>query len=321
MLSIRTVFIFLIILAPGHSQYALAAQRTENHQVTPLMQAAYNGDLRTMRQLISQGADVNEVNSVGFPALFYAAGATRTGPKPKGSTDAVNLLIKHAAKVNIKSKNGYTALMAACDNENAESAASLVAHGANVSAQTVDGESPLDIAATRLQPEIVALLVEHGANVNSTDKFGSTPLISAVSASPYVDMRSPEDATTIIQQRSLEFARALKITKLLLENKADANMKDQNGKSALSTAVNESNAILVRTLLDHDANPNIVDESQGSATPLILAVKNRHGVIAQMLIKKGANPSIKDHSNKSALDYSREFGPPKMTEILLQTKK
>lgn len=320
MLRIRNVLFFLIVLTVGISQYAFATG-TDNHHTTPLMRAAYDGDLNTMRQLISGRADVNEVNSVGFSALFYAAGATRTGPKPKGSTDAVNLLIKHAAKVNAKSNNGYTALMAACDNENVESVASLIANGADVSALTTDGKSPLDIAATRLQPKIVTLLVEHGANVNSADKYGNTPLISTVSASPYIDMGSPEDAAATIQQRSLEFARALKITKLLLENKADVNRKDRNGKSALSNAVTESNALLVRALLDHGANPNIVDESQGGATPLILAIKNRHGVIAQMLIQKGGNPSTKDNSNKSALDYSRELGLKKITEILLQTKK
>lgn len=321
MLSLRTVFFFLIISTLGFFHPTLATTANENHHTTSLMRAAYEGDLKRMQQLISGGADVNEVNSVGFSALFYAAGATRMAPKPKGSADAVKLLLKNAAKVNIKSGNGYTALMAACDNENAESVAALVAHGADVNAQTTDGKSPLDIAATRLQPEIVTLLVEHGANVNSVDRNGDTPLISAVSASPYIDMSSSQDAAATIQQRSLEFARALKITKLLLENKAEVNRKDRSGKSALSTAVSESNALLVRPLLDHGANPNIVDESQGNATPIILAIKNRHGVIAQMLLQKGADPSTKDNSNKSALEYSRELGLPKITQILLQNKK
>lgn len=321
MFLVRTVFLLLIILAQSFPQCASATPSTEYRHLTPLMKAAYEGNLKIMEQLIARGADVNEVNNVGFSPLFFAAGATRTGPKPKGSTDAVNLLIRNGAKVNAKSANGYTALMAACDNENLESAVSLITHGADVNGQTSDGESPLGIAATRLQPEIVALLLEHGANANSEDRYGDTPLINAVSASPYIDMRSPEEAATTIQQKALEFTRAIKITRLLLSNKADVNRKDKGGKSALTTAVIESNALLVQALLEHGANPNIVDEGQGGATPLILAARNRQVTIAQMLIQKGANPVIRDHLNKSALDYSRDLGPRKMTDILLQIKK
>ena len=321
MRQLQHIFLFLLITSAYlFPRPVLANQGLENNGNSPLMIAAYDGDLSTMRRLIDQGHDVNQTNKYGLTALFYAAGGTRTQPTPKGSTEAINFLLQHGAKVNIKSNiNGYTTLMAACANQNAGSALLLLEHGADVNALTRDGESALSIAAARLEPEIVTLLLNHSAHVNGyADKNGQTPLIAAVAASPYLTLRSPDEAKEIIQQKAYQLTNALKVVKLLLANKADINIEDQSGKSALTYAVTEANPLLVRTLLDHGANPNVTDKSQGNATPLILATRIRYVSIAEMLIQKGANVSAKDQFGKSALDYSIERGPQKMVEVLRQ---
>jgi len=319
MRQLKHIFLFLLItsayLLP---RPVLANQELDNNGNSQLMIAAYDGDLNTMRRLIDQGHDVNQTNKYGLTALFYAAGGTRTQPTPKGSTEAVNFLLQHGAKVNIKSNiNGYTTLMAACANQNTGSASLLLEHGADVNALTRDGESALSIAAARLEPEIVALLLNHGAHVSGyADKNGQTPLIAAVAASPYLTLRSPEEAKEIIQQKASQLTNALKVVKLLLSNKADINIEDRDGKSALTYAASEANPLLVRALLEQGANPNVTDRSQGNATPLILAVGVRSVGIAEMLIKKGANVNAKDQFGKSALNYAIERGPQKMIEVL-----
>ena len=74
---------------------------------THLMMAAYKGDVYTMRQLITQGADVNEIAwceqpRAGKPVLRYAIDS--------GSIKAVELLIQNGADVNTFTTHGFIVL-------------------------------------------------------------------------------------------------------------------------------------------------------------------------------------------------------------------
>lgn len=302
-----------------------ASQELDSNGMSQLMWAAYEGDLNKMRRLIGQKHDVNQINRYGATALFYAAGATRTQATPKGSTEAVKLLLQNGAKANVKSDNkgnGFTALMAACDNQNLASTSTLLDHGADVNARTTDGNSALNIAATRLEPKLVKLLLEHGSQINSyTNINGETPLITAIAASPSLSYRSFEEAQENLKQNAAPLANTIEILNLLLAKKADVNIQDRNGRSALTISISKVNALLVRPLLDHGANPNAIDKSQGNATPLILAAQVQSISIAEMLLKKGAHVNTKDQFGKSALDYAMESGSKKMVELLQKSKQ
>ena len=315
--------ILLITLASICMQPATARQEPENSGNSALMMAAYDGDLDTLRKLVDQGDDVNQTNKYGFTAIFFAAGGTRTQSTPKGSTEAVKFLLQHGAKANNKSNvNGYTALMAACANQNAGSVSLLLDNGADVNALTKDGESALSIAASRLEPEIVKLILSHGAHVTGIkDRNGQTPLIAAIAASPPLNFTSSNAASDYIYKNAAVLSNAVTVVGLLLSNNTDTNVKDKSGKSALTYAVAESNSLLVKALLKQGANPNITDQSEGNATPLILAVKVRSLSIAEMLIKSGANVNMKDQFGKTALDYAIERGPKRMVDVLSDASK
>jgi len=322
MRQLKHIVIFLLLSSVMiFIRPVLAHQEFENSGDSQLMMAAYDGDLDKMRRLVDQGHDVNQTNKYGFTAIYFAAGGTRTQPSPKGSTEAVKFLLQHGAKANNKSNiNGYTALMAACANQNTGSVSLLLEYGADVNALTKDGESALSIASARLEPEIVTLLLDHEAHVNGyVDINGRTPLLAAVAASPYYTLSSPSEAMKIIFQNAFKLDNALNVVKLLLSHNAEINIMDRNGKSPLTYAVVEESPLLVRILLEHGANPNVSDRSQGNATPLILATKIRNVSIAEMLIKKGANVNNKDQFGKSALNYAIDRGPQKMIEILQQS--
>ena len=62
--------------------------------MTPLMEAAYQGDLAAVKVLLQQGADVNEKNSHGSTALMMAAGGTPIITQVyRGSPEVVAYLI------------------------------------------------------------------------------------------------------------------------------------------------------------------------------------------------------------------------------------
>ena len=311
--------LLLVTVAYLFPHPVFANQERENSDTTQLMWAAYAGDIHTMRQLIEQKHDVNQANKYGLTALYYAAGATRTQATPKGSTAAIKFLLQHGAKPNIKRENkgnGYTALMAACDNLNLASAALLLEYGADVNARTTGGDSALNIAAARLEPKLVKLLLEHGAHVNGdADSNGQTPLISAIAASPSLNYRSFEEAQEKLQRNAPQLAKAIEIVNLLLLHKAEVNIQDRNGKSALTHAITKVNLLLVRPLLEHGADPNVTDKSW-SATPIILAARFGSVGIADVLIKKGANLNTKDGFGKSALDYALTSESQRMVKML-----
>lgn len=68
----------------------------------PLHEAAKNGDIEDVRELLDAGIDVNSLNSEGATPLHWAAF--------KGHVDVAKLLVKRGAKVNALTEKGSTPL-------------------------------------------------------------------------------------------------------------------------------------------------------------------------------------------------------------------
>jgi len=81
---------------------------------TALMyQSSFNGTFEAMEFLINKGADVNLINDLIEPALYWAVGCT----KETGLREKIFLLLREGAKVyGLKNHYGLT-LIEACDNQ------------------------------------------------------------------------------------------------------------------------------------------------------------------------------------------------------------
>jgi ankyrin repeat protein len=87
----------------------------EDPDQTPLMRAAVQGDLKTVKeQLAVTGTSVNALDQGGQSALILAC------QNPKPSLDVIKALIAAGADVNLRSRNGYTALTWALSRNNNE---------------------------------------------------------------------------------------------------------------------------------------------------------------------------------------------------------
>ena len=84
------------------SPLPLAAQGPDRDGVTPLMHAAENGNARVIRQLVADGADVNDADKKGWTALMYAV--------RHGQLKAAAELITVGADIDAEARNGWTAL-------------------------------------------------------------------------------------------------------------------------------------------------------------------------------------------------------------------
>jgi N-acyl-D-amino-acid deacylase len=143
--------------------------------VTPLMTAAYCGDLEAVRFLLERGAAVAARTRAGLTPLIEAA--------LSGNADVVQLLLDRGADPNARydltQSEGQllTPLLAACVQGDVTCVQRLLDRGADVNVQGGPfRRAALLCAATTASEETVRLLASKGADVNVKDWAGDTPL-------------------------------------------------------------------------------------------------------------------------------------------------
>jgi cytochrome c len=134
-----------------------------------LQDAAKEGDLNKIKQLLAQGVNVNEKTGLA-PALHYAI--------REGHVKAVELLITRGADVNATSTWGAPLHLAASGGH-ADIARLLLERGADPNARRKT-QTPLHLAAITGQTEVVRVLLDHGADINALDELDQPALHLAI---------------------------------------------------------------------------------------------------------------------------------------------
>jgi ankyrin repeat protein len=175
------------------------------NKVTPLMKAAWEGDVTIVEMLLAAGANVNAaVSQTGETALQNAV--------TREHSDIVAVLLKHKADVSVKNTYGFNAFTSAVAANNQEIAAMLLDAGAKID-DGAHGMPPLQFAASGGKVEMIRFLVKRGADVNYGVKTkGQTALLYAI------------------------FGGHIEAVKTLIELKANVNAKTKNGDTPLTAA-------------------------------------------------------------------------------------
>jgi len=259
----------------------------------PLIDAVKSGSVESVRALLKQHVDVNaslpdgttalhwaaEANANEIAQLLIAAGAkanaaNRYGVTPltlaatKGNAVLAESLLKAGANPNVTVGEGETILMSAARSGNVGTIKALVSHGADVNAaEQWQGETALMYAAGENHADAVRLLVELGANVNARSKrlefpdfvFKTAGMIYAV---------QPVGSWTPLMYAARD--GAIDAVRALADNRADLNLVDPDGTTALTLAIINGHFDTAVALLDKGANPNVADKN--GMTPLYAAV-------------------------------------------------
>jgi cytohesin len=265
---------------------------------TPLYAAAGNSDPAMVKKLLAAGADANAALLSGETPLIEAAG--------HGNLDTVRALLAAKADPNGKDgKGGQTALMWAVQQGQDPVVEELLRAGADVNLASKSGFTPLMFAAQRgdvgAQGDVdtARILIRAGAKVNEVQpKFGVTPLIIA---------------SAMVHPKMVE---------LLLDNGADANVKESIGYTSLAWVVRDSHygidyankekiVDIVKVLLKHGADPNfrmmnekskaVNDLSITGSTPLMLAAEVNNTEAVKVLLENGADPKATTLQGTNAL--------------------
>jgi ankyrin repeat protein len=126
--------------------------------------------------LLSNGADVNALNSEGSTPLHYAV--TMASLRKRG-TGMAELLLAKGADVNAKDNEGKTPLhwVSGYVNVSDDMVELLITNGADVNAKHNEGKTPLHwIIARHGSYDMVKALITNGADVNAKDNDDKTPL-------------------------------------------------------------------------------------------------------------------------------------------------
>jgi ankyrin repeat protein len=159
---------------PGRSGMD-SGDTTLDEGTTPLMRAARSGDALVMRALLEKGADPKLATKEGNTALMFAAGVGYRDKFTRGTEaealEALKVAVEAGLDLGRANTRGETALHGAA-NRGADSIVQfLVDHGAKLDTKTKQGFTPLDVAMGK--NVLSQLPVPHDSTVALLRKLGA----------------------------------------------------------------------------------------------------------------------------------------------------
>ena len=268
-------------LGPGHEVNTPPLAEAAPSKVDPWVETLLFGSSRDLQALLDKGFDPNSMMKSGATALILAA------PDPS----KLKLLLDHGAKINARSKNGYSALMYTALYSNSTPALKLLLdRGATLNSDgALFHAYPAALATIAGNAEGVILLHKAGGDVNAIyncagiqpappliliSTFGDVPVARALIESGASVNAADGDGLTALQWATL--ANQVEMAKLLIEHDADVNHVDKHGMTPLlyAASVDFGDDAMIRLLLEHRASANA--KSPEGLTALQLAQKYRH---------------------------------------------
>ena len=243
---------------------------------SPVHLASRSGALAVVKMLVEAGAEVCARDNEGDTCLTLASYF--------GHTETVRHLVSFPeVDVNHKDTDGYTALLLTADQNHSDVVKVLIDAGADIEAKDKEGCSPLLLASKAGALDTVKMLVKAGVDVSDIYHTGDTCLTVAASHGhtetvrylvglPEVDMNHACDAFTALHWGGQEDYPNM--VEVLIDAGADAEVKEDTGRSPLLVASQDGSLETVRVLVKAGADVSVADNN--GATCLILAANDGH---------------------------------------------
>jgi ankyrin repeat protein len=317
--------------ALGYTKIILLFMPKDPEVIEELLHLIREGNVEDVQDFI-EGPALPDINAL-LPNLPLNVAAAVKKP------EIIELLIKKGANPNLKErKKGTFPLLAAAlvrslwdvrtdkmihfDAEQIiQTVQALLVGKADPNLRDGDGKAVLMKVVNESgdeAPQIVELLLKWKADPNIQDIFGYTALTSALQW--YYNTKKEK-------QYALSEKYYAIIDLLLKHEKIDTNKvisEHLGGSSALTFAVENADAEMVKRLLDKGADPEIGSSRTFAENNLITAVKIARAKedpdylgIIEALLKADAKVDAQDYSGRTPLMFAAGFGNLKIIEILL----
>ena len=170
----------------------------------------------------------------------------------------------------------------------------LVSYGVESKELTEAEQTQLNeslITATK-RGDVKALteLIDKGADVNAKDEWWNWTALMYATTHYYFDISNIY----------------LEIIKVLLDNGADINVKNNEGKTVLHLASSSGRHEVVKVLLDNKGADIDAKDNQGRTALMVASVWNDFEIVTS-LVDKGAEINAKDKDGKTALMWAEEM--------------
>ena len=239
---------------------------------SPLADAARDGELAPVTELIAQGADVNLAASDGSTALLWAA--------YHHHAEMAQALLAAGADPDVPNNFGVTPLVQASRTGDAAVMEVLLDGGADITLAHPEGLTPLMAAAGTGRLDTVRLLLDRGADPNAADSFQNQTALMWAAAEGHLDV---VDTLLLAGADPDAQARFTELTK-----RSDFGDYPSGGFTAMMWAVRNGNEDIVRRLVEAGADLNL--RNGDDATAMMIAVVNDRFDLAAVLLELGADP-------------------------------
>ncbi|KAI1658394.1 hypothetical protein F4813DRAFT_356663 [Daldinia decipiens] len=274
----------------------------------------HEGAASTVGVLIRYGVDINATDKEGRSPLWYAA--------YYGNEEATKLLIRHHAKLDLKTQRNETALIAACKLHHENIISHLTNAEANVEVQSESGTALQFISLTGCcscaerilngygTSKIIEYPCEFGSSLHAAAFYGHLDLVKLLCSRRTNFLRivgrehgSPITAAAAGFSPGLDSAPFIEIIEELINHGVDVNKRGGVVGPALRAAAAHGSLELVRFLIDKGAKVHKAIGPMG--TVYEAAEEYGHQGIKDHLLSKDAN-AARYGQNRTRSSYGRQ---------------
>ena len=270
-------------------------------EMTPLLWAAWRGNVDVATYLIRHDANTEARGSRGMTALMMASA--------NGSLAIVDELLRKGVDVNASTAGQpdscgagspsklfadarWTALTSAAGSGYGAIVRRLVAAGADMAVRDRSGRGVVAYAATADRSEALEALLDLGARIDVANVGSQTALTEAIVG------RKTQNAL------------------ILLARGADPSIPAYNGMTPLFVAINTREPAILRAMIAQGVDLN--RESPLGRTALICALENHDALTARLLLESGAQVNLRLRNGDTPLLFvARKFCALDLIQLLV----
>ncbi len=281
---------------------------TNDSKFTELLNAIVNGDVESVRKLVSKEIWEDIVNI----------------PLYDGNTEIVKELFENGLPEIVKERNLNTLLISGVCLGNYDLAKYMLEKGAD-SNYKQGSYSVLNFAVSTGREDLVRLLFEYKADPNVTGVDNTNELMTTISLGHihllevlldngiYIDAQNSIGLTALMRaivENNTEAAE------LLIARGANLELADNFNNTALMLAAGEGNSKAIKLLINKGVNIDAKNSLQYTA--LITAAGNGYIEVVEILLRNGAKVDIQNSEGSTALFLACLNGHHRIVKLLLE---